>query len=48
MNREIEQQRLKLEEKRKMFEKEKAAFELVSRDIEEINRVNTMEMNAKE
>jgi len=48
MNREIELQKIKLEEKRQMFEKERAAFELVSGDMEEINRVNTMELNAKE
>lgn len=48
MNKEIEQQRLKLEEKRKNLEKERAAFEMVSKDMEEMRRVNTMEMNAKE
>lgn len=48
MNKEIEQQRQKLEEKRKNLEKEKAAFEMISKDVEELRRVNTMELNAKE
>ena len=48
MNREIESQRQKLEEKRKTLEKEKAAFDIVSKDMEEMVRNNTMELNVKE
>jgi len=48
MNKDIEKQRIALEEKRKAFETEKSAFEVFSRDVEEMRRVNTMEMNNKE
>ena len=45
MTKKLEQQRLELEEKRALFEKEKAAFEMVSKDMEEIRRVNTLDVN---
>lgn len=48
MTKKLEQQRLELEEKRAAFEKEKAAFELVSKDMEEIRRVNTLDVNMRE
>lgn len=48
MTKKLEQQRLELEEKRNSFEKEKAAFELVSKDMEEIRRVNTLDANMRE
>jgi hypothetical protein len=48
MNKMLDLQRLELEDKRVAFEKEKAAFELVSRDMEEMRRANTFDMNAKE
>lgn len=48
MTKKLEQQRHELEEKRAHFEKEKAAFELVSKDMEEIRRVNTLDVNMRE
>lgn len=48
MAKKLEQQRQELEERRIAFEKEKAAFELVSKDMEEIRRVNTLDLNMKE
>lgn len=47
MNKALEQQRQELEERREMHEKEKAAFELVSRDMEDF-RMKTIEANSKE
>lgn len=48
MTKKLEQQRLELEEKRATFEKEKNAFELVSKDMEEIRRVNTLDIGMRE
>lgn len=48
MTKKLEQQRHELEEKRAHFEKEKAAFELVSKDMEEIRRVNTLDVNMRD
>lgn len=48
MSKKLEQQRLEIEEKRAAYEKEKAAFELVSKDMEEIRRVNTLDVNMRE
>ncbi|KPM02775.1 septin-7-like protein [Sarcoptes scabiei] len=48
MAKKLEQQRQELEERRIAFEKEKAAFELVSKDMEEIRRVNTLDLNMKD
>lgn len=45
MLKKLEQQRQELEDKRASFQKEKAAFELVSKDMEEIRRVNTLDVN---
>ena len=45
MVKKLDQQRAELAEKRAAFEKEKAAFELVSKDMEEIRRVNTLDVN---
>lgn len=48
MAKKLEQQRQEVDERRAAFEKEKAAFELVSKDMEEIRRVNTLDLNMKE
>lgn len=48
MTRKLELQKQELEERRAAFEKEKAAFELISKDMEEIRRVNTLDLNMKE
>lgn len=39
MNKNLEAQRQEMEDRRQAYEKEKAAFELVSRDMEEMRRV---------
>lgn len=44
----LEQQRLELEDKRQVYEKEKAAFDLVSKDMEEYRRASTLEANSRE
>ncbi|XP_046914284.1 septin 7-like protein pnut isoform X3 [Dermatophagoides farinae] len=48
MAKKLEQQRQEVDERRAAFEKEKAAFELVSKDMEEIRRVNTLDLNMKD
>ena len=48
MTKKLEQQRNELEDKKTAFEKEKAAFDFVSKDIEDFRRVNTLDVNMKE
>ncbi|CAG2122913.1 unnamed protein product [Medioppia subpectinata] len=43
MIKKLEQQRQELDERRKAYQKDLEAFELISKDMEEIRRVNTMD-----
>jgi septin 7 len=48
MNKSLEQQCQELKDKRESFERDKAAFEMVSRDMEEMRRASTLEANSRE
>jgi hypothetical protein len=43
LSKQLEQQRLELEEKRAAFQKEKDAFEMISREMEDMRRASTMD-----
>lgn len=44
----LELQRKELEQKRELYEKEKAAFEMISQEMDEIRRASTLEANSRE
>ncbi|CAG2106973.1 unnamed protein product, partial [Medioppia subpectinata] len=48
MIKKLEQQRQELDERRKAYQKDLEAFELISKDMEEIRRVNTMDSTMRE
>lgn len=48
MNKSLEAQKQELVERREVYEKERAAFDLVSRDMEEYRRASTLEANSRE
>lgn len=48
MNVTLELQRKELEQKRELYEKEKAAFEMISLEMDEIRRASTLEANSRE
>ena len=48
MIKKLDQQRQELEDRRKAYEKDLEAFELISKDMEEIRRVNTLDNTMRE
>lgn len=48
MNITLELQRKELEQKREAYEKERAAFEMVSLEMDEMRRASTLEANSRE
>lgn len=48
MIKKLEQQRQELDDRRAALEKELAAFELISKDMEEMRRMNTLDNNMRE
>lgn len=48
MRKSLDQQKLELEERRKAFEKEKAQFDVVNKDVEDAFKRMTMDNNSKE
>lgn len=48
MNMSLELQRKELEQKREAYEKERAAFEMISQEMDEIRRASTLEANSRE
>lgn len=48
MNKSLEIQRQEIEDKRQSLKKERDAFDLVSKDMEEYRRASTLDANSRE